>query len=833
MKVKRVTLGDGLAGRSKDGKTVYVDTSVPEWMIQGIMQHENVEARYIAQGDTYKTAHKNATEAEKKFVESKGISWDKYNSTYLKLLREIENRDPKPTDPTDMFMGEKVAKDFDSSDVHVQGPLQIDGKINMSIQTCSIDGKSGWQYGKSGKCYTHDGSDSGSLRAKKKAIARAIAIGNGSMPIEKGMEPTVTKLSEIWKEVRELAKGGPGSGKYVHRKRGVHQRPKNTVTDLRTAKAKAQLADWKESQEKKVAEKRKKLEEKTAAKAKANEEKMKTRADQAKARLSQWKSKEQERQKTKPTESKSEPKPKLKTPPTSDQVIHDIDNNIKIARQEYDKAADKHGALINSNAPEHEIEAALKNKKRWRAAIKDLEQGKRKAENAKHEQEAKSKTSIPEPKPETKPEVKTHTSNINVKVNKSNITYTNGKSSLTDVTTISRALEDGPIYIPKKHTSDPTLVNVLNGIILTDDSILKGGPGSGKYQHKKRGIHSKPKLTATTSRESAAKAKMQQWKQTQEKKIAAKQQKIKEKKAARDKAANEKLDIRTARAKATMADWKEAQEKKIDAKQQKIKEKHIEMPDKTPTIKHINDAKSHEEINKFMKDKYPHMDVDLSKLDVDTARSIAKQHIILANNYPEVGKFVSAIGTFNDPKSNTLGLAFKDGTIAVNVHHFNNKEQLKKDFKESENVNWHPSGTNNVEGVYTHEFGHQVLNYIESGENTHNKAFLPVIAADGIGEIRSTTRLFLDNVKPRNLSTYAKTNEREAFAEGFAAIHHTPDNKQPSYVKRQQYLLSLVLDKSKYIDVKDTKTYRHLSTDEKETASKTINDIRRYIGVKV
>lgn len=45
----------------------------------------------------------------------------------------------------------------------------------MPIQSCSQDGKSGYQYGKHGKCYTHDGSDASKKNAKKKAIKQGLA----------------------------------------------------------------------------------------------------------------------------------------------------------------------------------------------------------------------------------------------------------------------------------------------------------------------------------------------------------------------------------------------------------------------------------------------------------------------------------------------------------------------------------------------------------------------------------------------------------------------------------------------------------------------------------
>lgn len=52
----------------------------------------------------------------------------------------------------------------------------------MPIETCSVDGKSGYRYGESGKCYPHDGTDEGKARAKKKAVQQAVAIGGGTAP---------------------------------------------------------------------------------------------------------------------------------------------------------------------------------------------------------------------------------------------------------------------------------------------------------------------------------------------------------------------------------------------------------------------------------------------------------------------------------------------------------------------------------------------------------------------------------------------------------------------------------------------------------------------------
>lgn len=44
----------------------------------------------------------------------------------------------------------------------------------MPLKKCTANGKSGWKWGDAGKCYTGPG-------AKRKAIAQAVAIGEGEI----------------------------------------------------------------------------------------------------------------------------------------------------------------------------------------------------------------------------------------------------------------------------------------------------------------------------------------------------------------------------------------------------------------------------------------------------------------------------------------------------------------------------------------------------------------------------------------------------------------------------------------------------------------------------
>lgn len=47
----------------------------------------------------------------------------------------------------------------------------------MPLMRCTGEGKPGWKYGESGKCYTYEpGNKASALRAKKKAIRQGLAI---------------------------------------------------------------------------------------------------------------------------------------------------------------------------------------------------------------------------------------------------------------------------------------------------------------------------------------------------------------------------------------------------------------------------------------------------------------------------------------------------------------------------------------------------------------------------------------------------------------------------------------------------------------------------------
>jgi len=52
----------------------------------------------------------------------------------------------------------------------------------MPVMSCNENGKSGWKFGVSGKCYTYPtGNEKASGKAKQKAYLQGIAIGGGKL----------------------------------------------------------------------------------------------------------------------------------------------------------------------------------------------------------------------------------------------------------------------------------------------------------------------------------------------------------------------------------------------------------------------------------------------------------------------------------------------------------------------------------------------------------------------------------------------------------------------------------------------------------------------------
>jgi hypothetical protein len=81
--------------------------------------------------------------------------------------------------------------------------------IIIPIKECSEDGKNGFKWGDSGKCYLHDESEAGMKAAKEKAVKQGLAEGGGELDeieitkINAASEPTYEYLKKIWDILKE------------------------------------------------------------------------------------------------------------------------------------------------------------------------------------------------------------------------------------------------------------------------------------------------------------------------------------------------------------------------------------------------------------------------------------------------------------------------------------------------------------------------------------------------------------------------------------------------------------------------------------------------------
>lgn len=97
------------ANSSKDlNGPIYVDPRVPEELRRPVAIHETVEQSLMARGVPYQQAHIQATQAEKNFVESIGMNWEKYTHEWDGILDATEHEKPG-TFPPDLHVNPEAA----------------------------------------------------------------------------------------------------------------------------------------------------------------------------------------------------------------------------------------------------------------------------------------------------------------------------------------------------------------------------------------------------------------------------------------------------------------------------------------------------------------------------------------------------------------------------------------------------------------------------------------------------------------------------------------------------------------------------------------------------
>jgi hypothetical protein len=222
----------------------------------------------------------------------------------------------------------------------------------------------------------------------------------------------------------------------------------------------------------------------------------------------------------------------------------------------------------------------------------------------------------------------------------------------------------------------------------------------------------------------------------------------------------------------------------------------------------------------------------------DFARATVSQFTKLNQEFPDTAKEISQI-RLDDRGANAWASAgaesggsmvidangiTKNSThrhIYLNPRYYSDPEKFQKTLKESVEKGFHPIGCDTPESVLTHEFGHCVY---EHYKDANRQTLIPFVekagyASYGFGTVAGTVAAWGKEQNARGLSTYAKptvkawgqdTDRDERWAEAFASLHHTPEDKQVKIVKNMGKLLDRIKDESKWMPLAGA-TYPHTS----------------------
>lgn len=100
-----------VAGYSRDGKIIYIDCELPEFMSgnkklnvwTAVSMHEAVEKALLdAYNVPYQLAHQIALRVERSIVEAAGVSWKAYNAWMEKWIKDIGSRKAYPNSPKNL-----------------------------------------------------------------------------------------------------------------------------------------------------------------------------------------------------------------------------------------------------------------------------------------------------------------------------------------------------------------------------------------------------------------------------------------------------------------------------------------------------------------------------------------------------------------------------------------------------------------------------------------------------------------------------------------------------------------------------------------------------------
>ena len=228
---------------------------------------------------------------------------------------------------------------------------------------------------------------------------------------------------------------------------------------------------------------------------------------------------------------------------------------------------------------------------------------------------------------------------------------------------------------------------------------------------------------------------------------------------------------------------------------------------KAPAIPKWVNQKTIGEAEALAAKMYPHITWDFSGCHVDVMNPTMEKFVQLSNEYPLVNQKLGYFGSYADRSKepiykryvwpgNVFAHAFQTGKqIGVNPRYYGNPDMFKKSLEDCVKSGFHPKGSEDYASVMTHEWGHQVWNWLNREFSSKSLTKYVRSSGFGMGDDLLTKWQKANNTrsKGQTISEYAMENKNEAWAEGFTVIHHDP-NSTNQIVQNQKALIAFMRD---------------------------------------
>lgn len=239
--------------------------------------------------------------------------------------------------------------------------------------------------------------------------------------------------------------------------------------------------------------------------------------------------------------------------------------------------------------------------------------------------------------------------------------------------------------------------------------------------------------------------------------------------------------------------------------------------------------------------EWSHITWDFAGMDVSLARDVLVEFQRLAEEWPPVAQRLRYVGTYrtfskaslvgqgNHRWSRAYAHASRSGTrIGLNPRWWKSRATIQRSMNQGVAAGWHPPGTHNPVSVFTHEFGHQIENWL----NTYTgRSFTGIQRGSGFGDVRDTWLAFrAANKATAQLSLYALTNEAEAWAESFAALRYTPRAQWTPHTQHLEVLLREVQNAMRNPPT-TTRLWQTLTTAERQAATQRLEALAQAMGI--